>query len=375
MALASGSPYYMPPVSAKKMAMDLATLPAWYADEGSKILVSDMSAIRWMQDVCRFPLKVTWVNGDDISGCVKFCPWGWSPALLRRLTECGAVGDAILSTRQMTFLRNLSSRKTAVELLSQLIVPSMVGESFWLTSIEEVLSFSAKYDKVLLKSPWSGSGKGIQPLSGLPDDNLKGWIRRIIATQGGVVGEPFYEKELDFAMEFKASSENVSFVGYSLFETDSRGIYKGNRLLSDVNIEACLSCYVASDVLHVLQKRLIEKLTKFVHEGYQGYVGVDMMVVQTASGYAVHPCVEVNWRMNMGVVSRLFYDKYVDPQSHGHYVIEYYPKKNDAMVFHEQMKRELPLLVEEGKIKEGYLSLTPVMENTSYQVYVIIENA
>ena len=95
-----------------------------------------------------------------------------------------------------------------------------------------------------------------------------------------------------------------------------------------------------------------------------------MMVVQKADGYALHPCVEVNWRMNMGVVSRLFFDRYMPPVSGGSYVIEYYPNKGDALNFHEEMKQKHPLLLQEGRLVEGYLSLTPVFFDTAYQIYV-----
>jgi hypothetical protein len=92
-----------------------------------------------------------------------------------------------------------------------------------------------------------------------------------------------------------------------------------------------------------------------------------------ADGYAVHPCVEINLRMNMGVVSRLFFDRYVSPESCGRYIIEYYPHEGDALCFHEEMKREHPLCVRDGKIKEGYLSLTPVFGDTAYQIFVLVK--
>ena len=61
MALASGSPYYMAPASAKKMANDLAMLPAWYADAGSEILVGDSRQVDWLRDGCRLSLPVNGV--------------------------------------------------------------------------------------------------------------------------------------------------------------------------------------------------------------------------------------------------------------------------------------------------------------------------
>lgn len=372
MALASGSPYYMSPASAKKMATDLACLPGWYAQPGSDVLIAENYQAEWMQKECRFPLSMGWVSGP-LPDYEAVLAWGWSPALLHTLAEKGVVSGIPYTKEQVAFVRELSGRITAVEVLPELRVEGTLGESFWLTSLDEVVAFSSRFDKVLLKAPWSGSGKGIQPLSGKPDENMCGWIRRIIASQGGVVGEPFYEKVIDFAMEFQVEAGRVSFVGYSLFEADKRGIYKENWLASDEDIERRLTKYVPNTILAEVRCRLMQELALKAGEGYQGYLGVDMMICRTEGGYALHPCVEINWRMNMGVVSRLFYGRYVSPRSEGRYVIDYYARPQEAESFHERMKREHPLKIEGGRIVEGYLSLTPVFEDTSYQIYVIIE--
>jgi len=365
MALASGSPYYMAPASAKKMASDLAMLPVWYADEGSAVLLTDVRQVEWLRGECVLSLPVEgWV--EIIEKKVEVMPWGWSPALLHRL------GDDVYAKVDVDAIRRLSSRRTAVDLLPKVRMDGTEGESFWLTSVDEVCAFAMKHEKVLLKAPWSGSGKGIQPLCGQPDDNLKGWSRRIIASQGGVVGEPFYQKVKDFAMEFKASGSGVKFVGYSLFEADARGIYKENVLASDEFVERKLTEYVSSRLLKNVGERLLEELEHLLKRDYQGYLGVDMMVIRTADGYAVHPCVEVNLRMNMGVVSRLFFDRYVCREAVGRYIIEYYPFPCEALKMHCSMKEKYPLRFQEGKILAGYLSLTPVFEDTNYQIYVLI---
>lgn len=365
MALASGSPYYMAPSSAKKMASDLAVLPAWYADAGSEILVSDSRQVDWLKNGCCLPLCVTGVLSvsDEHEEIV---PWGWSPALKHRLGTRG-VEEVDVET-----LRLLSSRMTAVNLLPRLRIEGTVGESFWLSSLENVIAFSVKHDRVLLKAPWSGSGKGIQPLSGLPDDNLKGWIRRIIASQGGVVAEPFYVKVKDFAMEFKVEGQDIAFVGYSLFETDARGIYKENFLASDVTIENSLSEYVSRDLLHAVRENLLRELVVVLGSNYQGYLGVDMMLVRCGEVYFVHPCIEVNLRMNMGVVSRLLFDRFIVPEAVGRYVIEYFPQKGEALRMHERLMAQHELVREGNFLRSGYLSLVPVFEDTNYLIYVVV---
>lgn len=365
MALASGSPYYMAPASAKKMSADLATLPVWYAEEGSCVLLADARQTEWMASHCLFSLSIKGVT-EILQEEIELMPWGWSAALLHRLGDIPARVD-------VEAVRRLSSRRTAVDLLPRLRMEGTMGESFWLTSVEEVCLFASKHEKVLLKAPWSGSGKGIQPLCGQPDDNLKGWTRRIIASQGGVAGEPFYNKVKDFAMEFRISEAGMAFVGYSLFEADVRGIYKENVLARDETIENRLSEYVPREVLRGLRSVLEARLADVLCGEYQGYLGVDMMIVRMTDGScAVHPCVEVNLRMNMGVVARLFFDRWVCAEAVGRYVIEYFPVRGEALRFQETMRQEHPLYLQDGKIRGGYLSLTPVFEDTCYVIYVVV---
>ena len=370
MALASGSPHYMPPASAKKMSSDLAALPAWYADEGSDVFLPESRQVEWVRKNVPLLLSVGWVLGLD-ARYEKMSPWGWNHALVHGLCAKGWKGGALCMA--MDEVRALSSRRVAVDMLPKLRVEGTAGESWWLDSLEELARYVSSHEKLLLKAPWSGSGKGIQPLVGLPDENLCGWIRRIIRTQGGMVCEPFYNKVEDFAMEFHASAGRVSFAGYSLFEADARGIYKENWLATDGAIEECLSQYVPKRVLEDIRRELLQELPLVLGNVYQGYLGVDMMVVLTSEGYAVHPCVEINLRMNMGVVSRLFFDRHVCPQACGRYVIEYYPHEGDALAFHERMRAEHPARFHMGRLLEGYLSLTPVFPDTSYQIYVLVK--
>ena len=371
MALASGSPYYMAPASAKKMASDLATLPMWYADAGSDVWVADKRQVEWMVSECRWSLPVKGVT-EIVSPYDEISPWAWSQALLHRLETNGVKSGIPSFCSRMEDIRTLSGRKTSVDLLPKLRMDGTEGESVWLASLENVATFAVKHRKVLLKAPWSGSGKGIQPLCGMADENLQGWIKRIIHTQGGVVGEPFYCKVKDFAMEFNVSDNGVDRAGYSLFEADARGIYKENLLASDEAIECILSEYVSRDLLDKIWKRLQVELQAALGDVYRGYLGVDMMVVQTEEGYAVHPCVEVNLRMNMGVVSRLLFDRYVCPEARGRYIIEFYSRTGEALMCHREMMEKHPLRIREGKIAEGYLSLTPVFEDTNYQIYMVI---
>lgn len=139
------------------------------------------------------------------------------------------------------------------------------------------------------------------------------------------MAEPIYDKVVDFAMEFYAEKQNgVRFAGYSLFETDTHGNYKLNLLLSNTEIENRLAAYVSREILHEVRSCLLSALQRLLKDDYEGYLGVDMMICRLTEEFVVHPCVEINLRMNMGVVSRLFFDRYVSPSSSGQYVVEHY---------------------------------------------------
>ncbi len=114
----------------------------------------------------------------------------------------------------------------------------------------------------------------------------------------------------------------MTFAGYSLFSTNEQGAYIGNLLASDSQIEESIACCPV-DELMVIREALRTELASIYGNTYTGYLGVDMMVCRSdkENGYRVHPCVEINMRMNMGVVARLFYDRFVAPGSKGCFAV------------------------------------------------------
>ena len=87
----------------------------------------------------------------------------------------------------------------------------------------------------------------------------------------------------------------------------------------------------------------------------------------------LHPCVEINLRMNMGVVAHIFYERYVAKGCKGRFVVDYYPTPDALREAHARRMEEAPLqLSPEGRICKGYLPLTPVGRETQYLVWVLI---
>ena len=425
-------------VAGMEAAEQVAGIEAAACGEGTSALERPVSAVWAKGTEGRLaPAGVRWQCWDgaapltDGKAFDRLCPWGWNPSLVRRLREAGIPEALLPDAERMQTLRTLSGRQTAVRVLQRLHErwretsecldgAALLGTSFVLTTEAEVKAFVEGRPHALLKAPWSGSGRGVQYTHGQVTAPLQGWVRHVLHTQQAVVGEPFYEKVIDFAMEFRveagsetatgtsvssamaasaitasagstvaasamaasamaaslsASPSRVRFTGYSLFETDARGIYKENWLASDAAIEARLAAYVPVADLHRLRRLLEEELEEALQGAYEGYLGVDLMICRgsAAGTYALHPCVEINLRTNMGVLARRLYDNYVSPASQGRYVIEFYPQPGEALRRHQAMQEAHPLVVEDGRLRSGYFSLTPVFEDTAYQAYGIVE--
>lgn len=375
MALANFTPYYKVPAGIRQMAADLSVLPAWYAPAGSIVKLPSAERMPRWEELCNGQMDFPEVHTTTMYPSVPWSPWGWSPALVHALRQAGVSDEVLPSAETLQTIRLLSARTSSVAVLRQVAMGKEVcGEVAVCHTLEEVKGRLDAWGRCVLKAPWSGSGRGLAFVTrDTWTASLEGWAARILRTQGAITIEPIYNKVCDFAMEFHADeSGSVTFAGYSLFETDAFGNYKGNLLASDAEIERRLGAYVPCGMLHEIRHRLLEVLPGWLGGGYTGYLGVDMMVCQE-NGYVVHPCVEINLRMNMGVLSRLFFDRYAHPSARGRFVIEHYPASGEAVDFHSRMREEHPVLLQEERLMTGYVSLTPVNEDTRYQAYVLFE--
>nr|WP_320058036.1 hypothetical protein [uncultured Bacteroides sp.] len=380
LALANGDENYMPPASARQMTADLALLPVWYAVSDGNVLASSAYNLTFLNEMrALFSLPANLITEPEVVAGVNIqpIPWGWNAALRKRLLLLGVEEVVMPAPEQLGRLTQLSHRSTAVELLPKLqLNDGFCGESAYLTALDVMKVFVENHPESMLKAPLSGSGKGLNRCKGTFTPAISGWCARVAERQGGVVAEPLYEKAEDFAMEFFADGGGcVSFAGYSLFRTGSGGAYEGNDLLSDEAIEERLTRYIPLPDLRQLRVCLQKEISQIVGADYNGYLGVDMMVCVfgDAPRYRLHPCVEINLRMNMGLVARMFYDRYVQSEAIGIFRIEYSATAGEALRKHQERTRQYPLQVTGWRIASGYLPLTPVTGKTHYSAWVLVE--
>ncbi|WP_278410218.1 hypothetical protein [Phocaeicola coprocola] len=376
MALANFTPYYKAPAEIIRMANDLSVLPAWYAPEGSTIKVDSLSRVSLWREQCPasdFLPDVIWSAEWEN---MPYKPWGWSPSLLYTLRKAGVNDSFLLSDMQMGQIRVLSGRQCCVKILESFSrMDGLCGKAMTCNSMTQVKKYITSLERCVLKAPWSGSGRGIMYVSSKEwNDSAEGWGSRVLRVQGEIMVEPLYNKVCDFAMEFYADGNgSVSFVGYSLFDTDAHGNYKGNFLLSDGQIKKILSQYIPDEVFDNVCRTMEESLASLLNKDYCGFLGVDMMICLEDGRYLLHPCVEINLRMNMGVVSHTIFNRYVHCLSHGKYIVKYYSEDGEAWDAFCQMKATYKLHLCDGKLAEGYMPLTPVKQDTHYHAFLLLD--
>lgn len=373
LALANGCRNYYPPPAARQIARDLALLPLWYSADNAVVVVPECPDAAFVEKAAerfgirhRIAVRSKFRGAPYVTECV---PWGWSPYVVKRFTDMGISSAILPSQERISWYRELSNRKSAIRILQSLKrkgldVPEPLPD--YAGSVEDAMRFVETFPRSVLKAPWSGSGHGLVWGRGMRERSVEQLCRGIINRQGGIVCERALDKVADFAMEFDAGKDGVEFAGYSLFRTDEKGVYQGNLLADDTCIENLLCRYIRKEYLFSLRQAMAEVSGGILGGNYRGVFGVDMMIYDDAGVYRINPCVELNLRMSMGALARVFYDRYVAEGVAGRLDILYFDKPGEAVWYVENAAAEYPATIEGRRLVSGVLPLVPVAEDTGY---------
>ena len=265
------------------MEADLCRLPLLWAEEGDVVLTSDIA------------VDPTFVPA----------PWGWNKSVRNRFLRMGVSPALMPSEQQLNAWRIYSSRTWAVDYCNSLYKrhkdDGLVSNRFRsLCSKADYETWLSEYgsEPFIVKSEYSSSGRGNRIFT----SHLSPFI-----SHTPIVIDTFYDKMLDFAMEFEVTSQDVRYLGLSVFEASREGRYAFNYLRSQQQLREMIACYLPDpSVIDQLMEIHCQLLSDRLLGHYEGIAGIDMMVVR---GGLVHPCVEINLRMNMGVVAMILYEK------------------------------------------------------------------
>ena len=240
----------------------------------------------------------------------QIIPWGWNHSLKKRLINEGFDPTTMPSEDELQFIRTHSRREFALDVHSRLNCgdSQVIKPDYRIvaTSVSEIEAFISSNGSAVLKSPLSGSGKGIRFVRESLSKSDQGWCRRTLDKQGSVIIERRFEIIMECAMLFECHHEGIDFIGYSLFESRN-GAYSKNILASNEDIEEMIARYIKREILIAIREDMTAILADVLVGHYEGFLGVDQIICQTDSPIFI-PVSEINLRMTMGLIARNQYD-------------------------------------------------------------------
>lgn len=272
-SVANGTNGYTPKANITLMADNLSFLMAYLAGEGDYVLVPRLPEIGFLkkrQEIFGLTSKpILWEKACLLSfRAIK--PWGWSPRMHNLFgdlkSRCGESFRQSVMAEWSDERRELYSRLRAARVSGIYLsaIPGMESEIVprvcrSLSAIREI----ADGEDVVVKAPWSSSGKGILfvprgTLMKKEEEILSG----ILHKQGYVMVEKRLDRVIDFAMEFEMDADfRLRYLGLSVFKTSKRGEYEGNIVASEDALRERITAYVSVEMLDRVRDVLMEALS------------------------------------------------------------------------------------------------------------------
>ena len=356
LALANSTATFTPPLSSLKLADAGQCLPIWYGDKGDFFIGA--ANRKWLDEIfSTFDISVIPALGHIPE--LEIVPWGWSAFTYRHLINLGCKESQLPDLTKIEGFRTLSGRCHSSILLNDFInkFPTLCanrnGEKtpFIAFDTQTAMEHIRDIGVAIIKLPWSGAGRGQQISNRTTLSELETRITGMIKHQGAVEITPFYNKILDFAMLWEQPGK---FAGYSLFDCDSHGGWKGNILMSDFEIERKILETYQNNINFEEIKEYLGRLIELQSEkfDYHGPVGVDFIVARQNDGNFIVP-VEINWRRTMGHVSHRLANKFMAKDSCGNFFIV--PSNKYLPPYHNIKNCN----IQDKMITDGILDLTP----------------
>ncbi len=384
LAVANGSSNFMAPARLRRFENELSTLPAILASKEDIILSEHLPSLEYLVKLESLGLIVPkFLTLNEILPDLPLTelpinfliPWGWSPAAhklllpLKQYCSQKFLSSPVFEWKEIH--RELYSRNASLTILNQLVTLSKseillpfndLPEKC--TTHDQIISLQKKWERVVVKAPWSASGRGLQVLrkNEYNQSNIQ-VIGSFLNQQGYVIAGPWHERVMDFSFQFFShGSGSLEYMGFTSFRTDKAGRFEGiyvQELPHDIDPE--LIEFILEYIPQV-QKILHGILNESRYSAdYFGWLGVDAMIYKTTDRkYKIQPCLEINCRLTMGTLA-LKLRSHLAEGSLGDFKIIHGP----AGYFHDYcsaLSIKEPLILESGKISEGFLPLTPVTE-------------
>lgn len=391
LAIANGSFSYMPPKLLREFEADCSVLPFAFADAGDCILTECKPSPEFISRLrdAGFPvpalLSLKEVASEKTLG--HLYPWGWSPAthfMLKDLKEkcCPAFKQSPVydwkEEHQSLFERitSLSFLKSFLEANPSEHYLEKESTGTVVSSCDEIEWLLKKQSALVLKAPLSSSGRGIQIIrKPMLNGSNKQWISGVLNQQKYLVAEPYLDKISDLSFQFKITDKGEpEYLGYSIFETNTNGQYKSTFIHPKVNNTAFSEQSIkVEELIEATAKRLTLQLKHSPFALFhRGFMGIDALIYKDKDQLKMQPCIEINSRMNMGILT-LHIEKYLHPDAAGKFEL-FYGKAGEYHRFANQQATTHPLKMKQGKLLSGFLSLVEPDETKQFGAFVLLKD-
>jgi len=392
-AIANGNSNWQPNQILRKMESDLSALPLFFAKKDDYVLVDRILSTEFIEtlqqidiDIPNFILKNDAIKNEDFIGLPKnkLLPWGWSPSIHKFLSpikeSCSAEFQQSPVFNWKPEHREITSRKFALGILKRLqstlntdyIIPVEYTPKVCITQNDFETAIQ-QWGEVMIKAPWSSSGRGLQPITKTPV-HPKVWekVLGIVKEQGYATAEPLLNKVLDLAFLFELKKGRIKYLGISNFCTNKKGQYHGNYLNGlPKTIEKRVSEFVDFIVNEIRQPIInaIENSKMAIH--YEGVFGVDTLIYYDRNNrIKINPCLEINVRHTMGLLA-LRLEKIIYENKKGIYRT-YYQPETSFYDFNKGMTKKYPPKIVENKIVSGFFALSEAAKNSLFGAYILL---
>jgi len=394
LAVANGSFSYMPPHLLREFEQDCSAMPFIFGTCSDFILTENKPSLeyikRWSDAGFEIPefCSLKELSSNITTSLETIFPWGWSPAAHFKLKElkdkCWLPFHESPVFKWTEKHTALYERITSLSFLKKFldenpfeyyIESAKIGTK--VTSIEEIESLLANTYPLVLKAPLSSSGRGIQILR-KPTLNTSNrqWISGILNQQNYLIVEPFLDKMADLSFQFRINDYGEpEYQGYSVFETNTNGQYKSTLIHPKIENSFYSEILNKSEsIIEITAKLLNEALVGSVYATlHRGFLGIDALIYKDNAGLKMQPCIEINSRMNMGILTMQI-EKKIHEESIGKYGL-FYGARGEFQQFVIKNMHDNPLKMRNGKLSSGFLSLVEPDGEKQFGAYIVLEKS
>ncbi|MFC0878505.1 hypothetical protein ACE01N_18065 [Saccharicrinis sp. FJH2] len=318
MAVANGIFSYQPPALLQSFERDMASVMLYFAGKSDVVLIHQHPNESFLDKIrsIKPDLPEFMTMNQLIDSGRKFdelVPWGWSPVVYKTLESVfPLLKDNFKQSAFYTWdqqYKTYYSRMTSAKVLEQICNESTrgVGEFAMLKATQCFRTSDVQYllsenGKLVIKAPFSSSGRGLQMLRKhhLNNSNIA-WINSILEKQEFVMAENLHHKIADLSFHFKLKNNmEPEYLGTVYFDTNSNGQFSGCFLDNhpENTINKITELFIENGGIKIMAAA-IRKYFK----NYEGFLGVDAMIIEQSGHLLLHPCVEINPRFTMGLLT------------------------------------------------------------------------